>query len=181
MVVAKNDEAHLFLQKQIQDKSAERKYRAILWGVPSFKRAEIDAPIGRHPNDRKKMTVITDSRRASRNAVTGLTVLEPLGPFSFVEARLQTGRTHQIRVHCAYIGHPVVGDAVYGGIRKVPSEGLKPSDRRQIEEAIDQMHGQALHACSLSFEHPRTGNRMEFEAPMPTYISEFLTLIRHVC
>ncbi len=180
MVVAKNDEAHRSLQKQIQAKTAKRLYQAILWGVPSFRHAEIDAPIGRHPNNRMKMTVITDSRKNSRNAVTELVVLESLGAFSLVEARLQTGRTHQIRVHCAYIGHPVVGDRVYGGIRKVPSQGLKPSDRKLIEEAIDKLHGQALHAYSLSFEHPRTGKRLVLTAEMPETMRSLLDVVHGV-
>lgn len=180
LVIAKNDTAHHSLQKQIQEKSAERIYQAILWGVPDFERAEIDAPIGRHPGDRKKMAVITDRRHTARSAVTELTILEQRAPFSFAEARLQTGRTHQIRVHCAYIGHPVVGDPVYGGQRKVPSQGIPTSRREQIEAAIAALNGQALHACRLSFDHPRTGERMEFSAAMPMVMSHLLAAILEI-
>src|SRR5206468_3860762 len=96
----------------------------------------------------------------SRDAVTEVTVRDRLGPFAFVEARLETGRTHQIRVHCAEIGHPVVGDPVYGGIRKVPSQGIATHDRLRIEQAIAALPGQALHAFSLGFDHPRTAERL---------------------
>lgn len=178
MVVAKNNAAHISLQAQIQAKTAERIYRAILWGVPTFKQAVIDAPIGRHPGDRKKMAVLTGARQRSREAVTELTVLESLGQFCLAEAKLRTGRTHQIRVHCAYIGHPVVGDPVYGGMRKVPSQGLAAQQRKEIESAIENLHGQALHAYSLSFEHPRTKERMTFTAPMPEVIYNLLGQIR---
>ncbi len=178
LMIAKNDAAHQSLQKQIQEKTAERVYRAILWGVPDFERAQIDAPIGRHPGDRKKMAVITDRRQTARTAVTELTVLERLQNFSFAEARLQTGRTHQIRVHCAYIGHPVVGDPVYGGLRKVQSQGVPAVARERIDRAISALNGQALHAYRLSFNHPRTGTRMEFTAPIPAVMLNLLEAIR---
>lgn len=176
LVIAKNDTAHHALQAQIQAKVAERVYEAILWGVPRFEQATIDAPIGRHPVDRKKMAVITDPRFTARPAVTELKVLEPLGAFSRVEARLKTGRTHQIRVHCAYIGHPVVGDPVYGGLRKVLAQG---EERRRVEEAIAALHGQALHARTLAFDHPRTGKRLVFSAPLPKVMQELLDVLRN--
>lgn len=180
LMVAKNDRAHLSLQAQIQAKTAQRIYLAILWGVPRFERALIEAPIGRHPSDRKKMAVRTDSHRAARDAVTELTIREPLGAFSVAEARLQTGRTHQIRVHCAYIGHPVAGDPLYGGTRKVPSQGISPRDRARIEEAILALGGQALHAQTLSFDHPRTGERLCFTVAPPDSLQNLLTLLREV-
>jgi 23S rRNA pseudouridine1911/1915/1917 synthase len=167
LVIAKNDAAHHSLQAQIQAKTAERVYQALVWGKPRFERAEVDAPIGRHPSDRKKMAVLTDSRHTSREAVTELTVRERLGPFCLLEAKLQTGRTHQIRVHCAYIGHPVVGDPLYGGIRKVPAENVRSSQKAAIESAIANLHGQALHAFRLSFIHPRTAQILPFQAPPP--------------
>jgi len=148
--------------------------------VPHFERATIDAPIGRHPVDRKKMAVLTDPRHTAREAVTELTVREALGAFSFVEARLLTGRTHQIRVHCAYIGHPVVGDPLYGGRRKVPAQSLTPRARTRIEEALAALHGQALHACALAFHHPRTGERLSFTAPMPPVMKNLLDVLRAV-
>lgn len=182
LVVAKNDAAHRSLQAQIQAKTAERRYLAILWGGPKPDRMRIEAPIGRHPGDRKKMAVIHGTRPTSREAITELEVLERLGAFSFVQARLQTGRTHQIRVHCAYVGHPVVGDPVYGGLRKVPLEhGLTYlSDRPRIEAAIAALDGQALHAAYLSFDHPRTGERMEFTASIPPVMQNLLDLLRVV-
>lgn len=179
MVVAKTDTAHLSLQEQIQQKTAERRYEAVLWGRPKFEHAVIEAPIGRNPADRKKMAVITDPRQTARDAVTELTVRERLGTFCFVEARLQTGRTHQIRVHCRYAGHPVVGDPLYGGHRKVPSQGYSQKDRTRIEQAIEALQGQALHAYSLSFDHPRTGERLRFTAPMPDVMANLLSAIRH--
>lgn len=180
LVVAKSDAAHLSLQAQIQAKTAERHYEALLWGVPRFERATIDAPIGRHPVGRKRMAVLTDPRHTAREAVTELTLREPLGAFSRVEARLQTGRTHQIRVHCAYIGHPVVGDPLYGGLRKVPSQGLAPGEQARIEQAIAALNGQALHAGALAFDHPRTGERLRFTAPMPAVMQNLLAILRAV-
>ncbi len=183
LVVAKNDTAHRALQAQIQAKTAERLYQAVLWGVPRFERATVDAPLGRHPVDRKKIAVVTDPRYTARNAVTELTVCEPLGAFSRVEARLQTGRTHQIRVHCAYIGHPVVGDPLYGGQRKVPAHTIKrsqPGDRARIEAALAVLKGQALHAYSLAFDHPRTGERLSFTAPLPAVMQDLLDTLRAV-
>ena len=120
LVVAKSDAAHRSLQAQIQARTAERRYKALLWGVPAFERATVEAAIGRHPADRKKMAVITDAALTSRSAVTELQLLSAYaGIFSLWDAKLQTGRTHQIRVHCAYIRHPVVGDALYGGVRRL--------------------------------------------------------------
>ncbi|HXG24877.1 MAG TPA: RluA family pseudouridine synthase [Chthonomonadales bacterium] len=180
LVIAKNDAAHHALQAQIQAKTAERIYEALMWGVPRFEQATIDAPIGRHPRDRKKMAVIMDPRFTARPAVTELKVLEPLRAFSRVEARLKTGRTHQIRVHCAYIGHPVVGDPVYGGMRKVPAESLTPQERKLVEDAIAALGGQALHARTLAFDHPHTGQRMVFSSPLPEEMQELLDVLRNV-
>jgi 23S rRNA pseudouridine1911/1915/1917 synthase len=177
LVVAKNDAAHISLQAQIQAKTAERRYETLLWGTPKFERARVDAAIDRHPVDRKKMAVRPGHGRES---ITDLIVRERLGGFTFAEAQLQTGRTHQIRVHCAYIGHPVVGDPVYGGLRKVPAQGVSPSDRLRIEEAIVALHGQALHAFSLAFDHPRNGTRLHFTAPMPDIMQNLLTLVREI-
>lgn len=180
LVVAKNDAAHLSLQKQIQAKSAERRYEAVIWGVPKFQHVEIDAPVGRNPTDRKKMAVLADSRHRSREAVTELTVKCALGPFSLAEARLRTGRTHQIRVHCAWMGHPVVGDLVYGGMRRVPAQGIKQADRERVELAIKALKGQALHAFHLSFDHPKTGERLTLETPMPPVMQELVDLLKEV-
>ena len=180
MVVAKNDNAHQSLQSQIQEKTAERRYTALVWGKPRFERAEVDAPIGRHPSDRKKMAVLTDSRHTARDAVTELTVTERFGTFSHLDAKLQTGRTHQIRVHCAYIGHPVVGDPLYGGNRKVPAEIVSSSQKAAIESAIADLQGQALHAYRLAFTHPRTREALSFEAPIPPAMANLINLLREV-
>ena len=131
LVVAKNDLAHQSLSTQIRERTAVRKYYALLWGRIPFKHAVIDAPIGRHPGDRKRMTVIeTDGMSGEggelptgvREAVTELRLMEHLADFSWTEAILQTGRTHQIRVHCSFAGYPVVGDTTYGGMRKVSAD-----------------------------------------------------------
>ena len=178
LVVAKNDTAHYSLQSQIQAKTAQRHYQAVLWGQPKFEEAKVDAPIGRNPSDRKKMAVIQSGGHTARQAVTKLIVLERLGSFCFVEAQLQTGRTHQIRVHCAWIGHPVVGDPLYGGERGTPITGLRTEQRHALEEAIRELNGQALNAFSLTFNHPRTGELMHFKAPMPAVMQNLLDILR---
>ena len=179
LVVAKNDAAHRGLQAQIQAKTAARRYLALAWGIPTFTQAHVDAPIGRHPTDRKKMAVVTDPRYMARAAQTDLTVLETFsGVFTLLEAELQTGRTHQIRVHCAYIQHPVVGDPLYGGQRKIPSNKFSSERRAALEEAIEALNGQALHAYSLAFTHPRTGESLAFEVPLPAPMQTLLSLMR---
>jgi 23S rRNA pseudouridine1911/1915/1917 synthase len=179
LMVAKNDFAHRALQAQIEARTAERRYQALLWGVPRFQRATVDAPIGRHPTDRKKMAVVTDPRHAARPAQTELTIRETFrGVFALAEARLQSGRTHQIRVHCAYIQHPVVGDPVYGGLRSLPGSAF-PADRRAaLTQALAALNGQALHAYSLAFTHPRTGERLAFTASLPPPMQALLDLLR---
>ncbi len=179
LMVAKNDVAHRALQAQIQARTAQRRYLALVWGVPNFEQATVDAPIGRHPSDRKKMAVVTDPRYTARPAHTELIVRERYaGAFALLEARLQTGRTHQIRVHCAYIHHPIVGDPLYGGLRKVPANAFPPPRRAEIERAIADLDGQALHAYFLAFDHPRTGQRLEFTVPLPAPMQTLLDLLR---
>jgi len=176
IVVAKNDAAHASLQDQIQKRTAGRRYLALVWGDTKFEQAIVDAPIGRHPVDRKKMAVITDGLRA-RPAVTDLSVVERLSGFTLLDASLRTGRTHQIRVHCAYLGHPVVGDPVYGGKRTLPARfGVRQG--AEFDSLLDALGGQALHAYRLSFDHPRTGERMDFEAPLPQDMSRLIEWLR---
>jgi 23S rRNA pseudouridine1911/1915/1917 synthase len=152
LVVAKNDAAHLSLSGQIKSKQAKRIYRAILDGILKQDEGTVDAPIGRHRTDRKKMAVV----QGGRNAVTHYKVLERFARHTYVECILETGRTHQIRVHMKHIGHPVTGDEKYG--RKSPlTEG-----------------GQLLHAHKLGLIHPKTGETMEFTAPLPAYFEEAL-------
>lgn len=187
LVVAKNDLAHQSLAGQIRERTAVRKYHALLWGRVPFKHAVIDAPIGRHPSDRKRMTVIEqegigpgDLPPGTREAVTELRLLEHLAEFSWTEAILQTGRTHQIRVHCAFAGYPVVGDATYGGLRKVSADLFRGAPLQTLNALLGQLHGQALHAHSLSFDHPRTGQRLQFHAPLPDEIGELVDFLRRL-
>lgn len=169
LVVAKTDQAHASLQAQIQARTAERRYLALVWGTTKFNEAVVDAPIGRHPTDRQKQAVIKDTNRyTAREAVTHLKVIERFQGFTLMEAKLDTGRTHQIRVHCSFIGHPVVGDPTYGGTKRAIPSDYSKGDQRDLATLIDGLQGQALHAFSLAFDHPTTGERLSFEAtPSP--------------
>lgn len=158
MVVAKNDMAHAALTAQLKNKLMKKVYRALVWGTIQEDRATINAPIGRHPIKRKEMTVMT---RNAREAITHFNVLERFSEFTLLEIRLETGRTHQIRVHMKYIGHPVVGDPVYS--------------KRKNPFAIK---GQALHSYKLGLIHPRTGEFMEFTAPEPSDFASILKILR---
>ena len=154
IIAAKNDRAHLALAEQLQDHSLARVYEAVAVGSFREDSGTVDAPIGRHPVDRKKMAV---EPRNGRPAVTHWRVLARYSGCTHVECRLETGRTHQIRVHLASIGHPLLGDTVYGS--KKPYPGLA---------------GQCLHARRLIFRHPRTGERVELECPLPDWFQEVL-------
>jgi 23S rRNA pseudouridine1911/1915/1917 synthase len=184
LMVAKTDFAHHTLQGQIQERKAKRLYQALVWGRCHFEEAVIDLPIGRHPGDRTRMAVIEPaSRLPAREAVTDAKVTERLGKnaiFTLLECSLQTGRTHQIRVHLSYAGYPVVGDPQYGGMRKVSQEAATGSRAVQLMQAIENLHGQALHAYSLSFNHPRTGERLTFTAPLPPEFAALLELLRAI-
>ncbi len=159
LLVAKNDFAHNSLAAQLKAHTISREYRAVVHGRLSAKEGTVDAPIGRSTRDRKKMCV-TDKN--SKNAVTHYTVLEEYECFSYIKLRLETGRTHQIRVHMANIGHPVAGDLVYG-----PKNGVK------------LLNGQCLHAALIGFSHPRDGRYIEIEAELPDYFEDFLRRIRN--
>ena len=152
IVIAKTNEAHLSLAKQIGEKTAGRYYLALVCGNIKEETGVIDAPLARSPKDRKKMAVVANGRRA----ISHFTVKERFGDYTLVEFKLETGRTHQIRVHAKYINHPVVGDLTYG---KKDSFGLD---------------GQLLHAYKLELTHPTTGERMVFNAPLPDYFSNVL-------
>ena len=155
LIVAKNDAAHLALSAQLSDRSLSRVYRAVVVGNLRNDAGTVDAPIGRHPNDRKKMAV---THQNSRNAVTHWSVLERYRGYTHVRCKLETGRTHQIRVHMAHIGHPLLGDEVYGHA-KLPEKGLV---------------GQCLHAKELQFIHPRTGEAVHLDTELPEYFQEVL-------
>jgi 23S rRNA pseudouridine1911/1915/1917 synthase len=161
LVVAKTAAAHRFLAAQLADRTLSRRYLAIVWGVPRWKHAHVDAPVGRHPNNRQKMAVVP--RGEGRDAVTDLDVLEPLAALALLRARLQSGRTHQIRVHSAYSGHPVVGDPLYGGQRPGQTRLLAPA----ASEALLALPGQALHAGYIAFVHPETKQPMAVDAAPP--------------
>jgi 23S rRNA pseudouridine1911/1915/1917 synthase len=148
LVVAKNNYAHCRLGRQFQRRTVKREYLALVYGHLPSSQGCIVAPIGRHPRDRKKMAVLPEGR--GRQAITSFHVLEEFKGYSLLRCRLETGRTHQIRVHLAHLGHPVVGDAVYG-----------PKSNEW------NFQGQALHAEVLGFKHPRSGEYMEFKAPVP--------------
>ena len=153
LIVKKNDEAHIKMSKQIQDRQVTKKYIALVKGVISENEATIDLPIGRSTKDRKKMAV--DAK--GKNAITHFKVLKRYNNYTLLELKIDTGRTHQIRVHMSYIGHPVVGDSVY-------SNGKN-------EFGVE---GQMLHARYLEFKHPITGEELKLEAPIPNYFEDVL-------
>jgi 23S rRNA pseudouridine1911/1915/1917 synthase len=158
LIVAKNDKAHRILSEQLKERSVKRVYMALVYGTLDKGKGIINAPIGRHPIDRKKMAVIYKN---SKEAITEYKVLERFKDYSLIEASLHTGRTHQIRVHMAYINHPIVGDPVYS----------KGKNKFGIET-------QLLHARKLGFFHPRTGEYMEFEVEPPKDFEEIIELLR---
>lgn len=181
LVVAKTDLAHTSLQSQIQIRNMERRYIALVWGETKFNEAVVDAPIGRHPVDRQKQAVIKDTNRyTAREAVTHLKVIERFKGFTLLEAKLDTGRTHQIRVHCSFIGHPVVGDPLYGGVKRALPSAYGKLDQRALSRFIEELDGQALHAYSLSFNHPVSKERLSFEASMPEDMEKLITWLRGV-
>ncbi|AZS14528.1 RluA family pseudouridine synthase [Paenibacillus lutimineralis] len=157
LMAAKNDKAHASLAAQLKEHSVTRKYYALVHGNLSHDQGTIDAPIGRDPHDRKMYTVI---EKNSKQAVTHFHVVERFGDYTLVELKLETGRTHQIRVHMKFIGHPLVGDPMYGR-----SKGIK-------------MDGQALHAAVLGFIHPSSGQYIEFTAPIPDDMEMLLQSLR---
>lgn len=159
LLVCKEDSVHRDLAEQLKEHSIKRRYRAVVRGNLKEDEGTVEGPIGRHPTDRKKMAV---NHKNGKSAVTHYRVLERFGQYTYVECRLETGRTHQIRVHMSSIGHPLLGDTVYGSAR-------------------DPFHlqGQALHAMILGFRHPATNDYMEFEAPLPEYFLKLLEKLRN--
>ena len=154
LIVAKNDFAHISLAEQIKAHSFEREYQTVVYGGFKTEGGTVDAPIGRHSVDRKKMCV---TEKNSKPAVTHYEVIERYSGFTHLRVHLETGRTHQIRVHMAYIGHPVAGDPVYGP-----------------KKVITELHGQCLHAGLIGFRHPRTGKPIEVRSELPEYFEAFL-------
>ncbi len=158
LIVAKNDNAHIYLAKQIKEHTFTREYEAIVYGNFKEDNGTVNAPIGRHPTKRKQMAV---TNSASRNAVTHYEVLERFGEFTHLKLKLETGRTHQIRVHMAYLGHPVAGDDVYGP-----------------KKVINELSGQCLHAKKIGFLHPVSHEYIEFNSNLPEYFEKFLRKVR---
>lgn len=159
IIICKNDAAHQSLAQQLKVHSITRKYHALVYNNFTEDEGTVNAPIGRSPNDRKKMAV---NYKNGKEAVTHYRVLERFGKYTYIECTLETGRTHQIRVHMASIGHPLVGDSIYGP-SKCPFGNLE---------------GQTLHAKVFGFVHPATGEYMEFEAPLPKYFEDLLKKLR---
>ena len=158
LLVCKNDAAHISIAAQLKEHSIVRRYRAVVYGVLDQEEGTVDLPVGRDPHDRKRMAA---GVRNGKEAVTHYKVLQRFHGYTYIECRLETGRTHQIRVHMASIGHPLLGDEVYG-------RGKNPF----------HLEGQTLHAMVLGFLHPSTGAYMEFEAPLPAYFEKLLDRLR---
>ena len=157
LVVAKNNEAHMFLSDQLKERKALRKYVALVNGNITEDTFTVDKPIARHPKDRKKMAIV----HGGREAITHVKVLERFGQYTLIECVLQTGRTHQIRVHLASLGHSIVGDKTYG-----------------IKKEKFNLEGQLLHAKTIGFVHPKTKKTMEFDSQIPTYFEKVIKLLR---
>lgn len=162
LCIAKNDMAHTALSAQLSDHTMHREYRTLVIGGLPEERGTVEAPIGRHPVDRKKMAIVSDGKRA----VTHYTVLQKVSGITDASVVLETGRTHQIRVHMAYIGHPVLGDPVYGG-----------DNHPFVRHHPALFHGQMLHAAALVLLHPATGEKMRFTCALPDYYTETLRLL----
>ena len=159
LIVCKNDRAHNSIAAQLKEHSITRRYRAICHGVIAEAEGTVDKPIGRHPTDRKKMAV---NIRGGKRAVTHYRVIRRFREYSYIECELETGRTHQIRVHMASIGHPLLGDEVYSQGRKCPFS----------------LQGQTLHAMTIGFVHPSTGEYLEIVAPLPEYFVHLLEILQ---
>lgn len=159
LIVAKTDAAHIGLAEQIKEHSFTRAYEAVVYGNIKDDEGTICQPIGRNPKDRKKMAVVYTN---SKPATTHYKVLQRFGNFTHIRCVLETGRTHQIRVHMAFIGHPIAGDSVYGP-----------------KKVITELNGQCLHAKQIGFVHPITKEYMEFESDLPEYFTKFLTKLKH--
>jgi 23S rRNA pseudouridine1911/1915/1917 synthase len=174
MVVAKTETAYLALVEALRTRAVKRVYKAIIWGDPGPDQGLFDLPIGRDTKVRTRMAVV---RSGGKTARTRWKVLERYGLFTFVEARLETGRTHQIRVHFASVRHSVAGDPLYGG-RVRNSLSLRPSQRSLADALLNLLLRQALHAAELELAHPVTGAKLRFESPLPSDFARALELLR---
>jgi len=170
LVVAKNDKAHVLLSEELKSHKVNRVYHAIVIGNLKELSGTVDAPIGRHPVDRKKMAVIKNEGYTSRQAITHYRVIKRYNGFDYIQCVLETGRTHQIRVHMAYLGHPLLGDEVYGGA-KTRFQSLHK----------DCIHGQCLHAKELHLTHPTTNMNCTFTSELPDDFKRVLDLLEKTC
>jgi 23S rRNA pseudouridine1911/1915/1917 synthase len=170
LVVAKDDASHLALSRQFSGRTVEKEYLAVVLGVPRAKEGTIDVPIGRDPVHRQRMSVRAPRGRTARSTYR---LVEAFDDAALLRVRIATGRTHQIRVHLAALGHPVAGDPTYGGKRR-PASG-QPETR----VALEALTRPALHAARLAFTHPATGERLTFESPLPPDLESLLIALRH--
>ncbi len=182
MVVARTGEAFRALSADLAERRVRRRYLALVWNSPAWSEERIEAAIGRDRKDRTRMAVVPAGKLGARAAATRVRVLERLPEgaarprFALVACTLETGRTHQIRVHLAHRGHPVVGDSTYGGGPK-KALSLPPADRRLAHRMVSELGRQALHAAELSFHHPRTGVALTFRAPLPADLARALSAL----
>ncbi len=172
IVVAKNDAAHQSLSAQFADRSIDRSYRALVWGVPMPPAGRVEGNIGRHPRDRKKMAVVAPPR--GKPAATKYRLIQRFGEAaSLVECRLESGRTHQIRVHMTHIGFPIIGDPVYG--RRTPAR--KNALSQKAAQVTSALNRQALHAAVIGFDHPQSGERLKFSSELPRDMKRIVSVL----
>lgn len=180
LIVARDDNTHWKLSRALQTRQIDRRYLALVWGETKWEQASVDLPIGRHPVDRKRMAAFpagTMTAGRAREACTDFKVSRRFKGFTLLEAKLHTGRTHQVRVHAAALGHPLTGDPLYGGERRLPKGIYSTARSQQIERLIANLSGQALHAYSLQFNHPITGERLCFTCPLPDEVERLLAVL----
>lgn len=178
MLVAKTDKAHKKLSAQLSDRTLHRRYKALVWGAPVPRKGLVDAPIGRHPGNRQKMSIV---HRNGREARTQYLLVAEYGPVSMVECTLETGRTHQVRVHMAHIGHPLLGDPAYGlahnGQRSRLKKGGLPEE---LWAQVMDFPRQALHAAEIAFIHPLTDEEMWFESELPADMLQLISVLEQM-
>ncbi len=178
MLVAKTDKAHKKLSAQLSDRTLHRRYKALVWGALVPRKGLVDAPIGRHPGNRQKMSIL---HRNGREARTQYLLVEEFGPVSMVECTLETGRTHQVRVHMAHIGHPLLGDPQYGLARNGQISRLRKGGLpEELFGAVLDFPRQALHAAESAFIHPVTEEEMWFESALPEDLQELISVLNQM-
>lgn len=182
IIVARDDKTHWKLSQALQTRQIDRRYLVLVWGETKWEQISVDVPIGRHPVDRKRMAVLRPDdvlAGRAREAKTDFKTLKHFKGFTLLEAKLYTGRTHQVRVHAASLHHPLVGDPLYGGERRLQNKLYPAAQSEQIEHLITHLAGQALHAYSLSFVHPITQKPLHFTCPPPDELEQLLTVLAY--